>query len=146
MDIESLKSITSKLTIYYDGQCPLCLAEIHFLKHHNHKKLLNFVSLQALKPFEQEINCELAMKTIHARLDDKQMIVGPEVFFEAYKRTDLKMMNYFFSFSLIRFIYTKFYTFFAKYRHQISKVIGPLMLRLVQKKYPHDIKKDLPTS
>ncbi len=79
------------------------------------------------------------MKTIHARLDDNQIIVGPEVFFEAYKRTDLRMMSYLFSFGLIRFIYAKFYAFFAKYRHQISKAIGPLMLRLVQKKYPHDI-------
>lgn len=144
MYLESLKSITSKLTIYYDGNCPLCLAEIHFLKHHNHKKLLDFVSLQTLEPSDPVINCELAMKTIHARVDDRQVIVGPEVFFEAYKRTDLRMMSYLFSFRLIRFIYAKFYTFFAKHRHQISKVIGPLMLSLVQKKYPQDIQKDLP--
>ena len=29
-----------KLTIYYDGQCPLCQAEIEFLKTRNHENLL----------------------------------------------------------------------------------------------------------
>jgi predicted DCC family thiol-disulfide oxidoreductase YuxK len=140
MYLESLKTITSKLTIYYDGQCPLCLAEIHFLKHHNHKKLLDFVSLQELTTSTSEINCELALKSIHARLGDKQIIVGADVFFEAYKRTDLRMMSYLFSFTVFRFLYAKFYTFFAKHRQQISKAVGPLMLSLVQRKYPHDIK------
>jgi predicted DCC family thiol-disulfide oxidoreductase YuxK len=140
MYLESLKTITSKLTIYYDGHCPLCLAEIHFLKHHNHKKLLNFVSLQTLDPASANINCDLALKTIHARLDDKTTIVGPEVFFEAYKRTDLRMISYLFSFPVFRFFYAKFYSVFAKYRHQISRVIGPLMLNLVQKMYPNDTK------
>ena len=140
MTLKSLKAITSKLTIYYDGECPLCLAEIHFLQHHNHKKLLDFVSLQQLDPATGDVNCELAMQTIHARLGDKQMIVGPEVFFEAYKRTNLSMINFLFSFSFIRFLYAKFYTIFAKYRHQISRAIGPWLLNLVQKKYSGAIK------
>lgn len=140
MYLKSLKAITSKLTIYYDGECPLCMAEIHFLKHHNHKKLLDFVSLQQLDAANSDVNCELAMQTIHARLGDKQIIIGPEVFFEAYKRTNLSMINFLFSFSFIRFLYTKFYTLFAKYRHQISRAIGPLLLSLVQKKYSGAIK------
>lgn len=135
MYLKSLQAITSKLTIYYDGQCPLCLAEIHFLKHHNQKGLLDFVSLQHLDTSAEDINCELAYKTIHARISDKQLIIGPEVFFEAYKRTDLRLINYLFSFTVIRFLYSKFYILFAKYRHQISKVIGPLLLRYVKRKY-----------
>ncbi len=140
MYLKSLQAITSKLTIYYDGQCPLCLAEIHFLKHHNRKGLLAFVSLQNISNSASDINCELAYKTIHARLGDKQLIIGPEVFFEAYKRTDLRLINYIFSFRVIRFIYTKFYFLFAKYRHQISKLIGPFLLNLVQRKYPASLK------
>ncbi len=136
MYLKSLQAITSKLTIYYDGQCPLCLAEIHFLKHHNQKGLLDFVSLQQLDTSVGDINCELAYKTIHARLGDKQLITGPDVFFEAYKRTDLRLINYLFSFAVIRFLYAKFYILFAKYRHQISRLIGPSLLNLVQRKYP----------
>jgi predicted DCC family thiol-disulfide oxidoreductase YuxK len=116
------------------------MAEIHFLQHHNHKKLLDFVSLQQLDPAAGVINCELAMQTIHARLGDNMIIVGPEVFFEAYKRTNLSMINFLFSFSVFRFLYAKFYKIFAKYRHQISRAIGPLLLSLVQKKYSGAIK------
>jgi hypothetical protein len=97
--------------------------------------LLDFVSLQHLDTSAEDINCELAYKTIHARISDKQLIIGPEVFFQAYKRTDLRLINYLFSFTVIRFLYSKFYILFAKYRHQISKVIGPLLLRYVKRKY-----------
>lgn len=134
MYLDSLKTITEKLTIYYDGNCPLCLAEIHFLEHHNHRGLLCFVNLHKLDA-ANEINCELAMKTIHGRIGDT-LISGPSVFQEAYKRTDLQLVNYFFSFAWFRFFYARFYVLFAQYRHQISKVIGPSLLRLAKKRYP----------
>jgi len=136
MHLKSRLSITKKLTIYYDGGCPLCLAEIHFLKHHNQRELLAFVSLQEIDASCDDINCELAYKTIHARLGNNEIITGPEVFYEAYKRTDLKLLNYLFSLRIIRFIYAKFYVLFAKYRHQISKLIGPYLLGIIQRKYP----------
>jgi predicted DCC family thiol-disulfide oxidoreductase YuxK len=136
MYLKSLRTITTKLTIYYDGECPLCLAEILFLKQHNQRGLLEFVSLQNLDANCHDINCELAFKTIHARLGDSEIIVGPEVFYEAYKRTDLRTVQYLFSFRVVRFVYARFYVLFAKYRHQISRVIGPCLLGMVRKKYP----------
>lgn len=136
MYLQSLKTITTKLTIYYDGECPLCLAEILFLKQHNQKGLLNFVNLQSLEASCGDINCELALKTIHGRLGDNEVIVGPEVFYQAYQGTDLRVVNYLFSFRVVRFFYAKFYVLFAKYRHQIASVIGPLVLNLVRRKYP----------
>lgn len=136
MYLKSLKTITTKLTIYYDGDCPLCLAEILFLKQHNQRGLLEFVSLQNLDASCHDINCELALKTIHGRLGDNEVIIGPEVFYQAYRRTDLRLINYLFSFRIIRFLYAKFYVLFAKYRHQIASVIGPLVLSLIRRKYP----------
>jgi predicted DCC family thiol-disulfide oxidoreductase YuxK len=102
MYLESLKTVSERLIIYYDGHCPLCLAEIHFLKYHNHRDLLCFVDLHTLSNSE-EINCDLAMKMIHGRLGDR-LIIGPSVFHEAYKRTDLKVINYLFSLAWFRFL------------------------------------------
>jgi predicted DCC family thiol-disulfide oxidoreductase YuxK len=130
MYLDHLKTITEKLTIYYDGNCPLCLAEIHFLKHHNHRDLLSFVNLHAMDSAD-EVSCELAMKNIHG----DNLIVGPRVFDEAYKRTDLKLINYLFSLAWFRFFYAKFYVLFAKYRHQISRLIGPCLLRWAKSRY-----------
>lgn len=137
--LKSLRTITTRLTIFYDGDCPLCLAEIHFLKQHNGRGLLVFESLQQLDFANADIKCELALKTIHAKLGDHEIIVGPDVFYEAYKRTDLRLVNYLFSLKLFRFIYARFYVLFAKYRHQISKLIGPCILHLVQKRYPTNL-------
>jgi predicted DCC family thiol-disulfide oxidoreductase YuxK len=133
MYLDSLKTITEKLTIYYDGDCPLCLAEIHFLSHHNHRDLLNFVNLHAMDSTD-EVNCALAMKNIHGRIGE-DLIVGPRVFDEAYKRTDLKLINFLFSLAAFRFLYAKFYVLFAKYRHQISSLIGPCLLRWAKRRY-----------
>lgn len=137
MYLNSLRTISTKLTIYYDGSCPLCLAEIIFLQQHNRRALLDFVNLQDLDSSCTDINCELALKTIHARLGDNHIITGPEVFYEAYKRTDLRAINYLFSLRSFRYLYAKCYVLFAKYRHQISRVIGPCLLALMRRKYPY---------
>lgn len=133
--MDAQNSTSSTLTIYYDGQCPLCLAEIHYLKHHNPHQLLAFVSLQTLNQADCDINCELAMQTIHARLGNT-IITGPQVFFEAYQRTNLTILPFLFSFRLIRILYANFYMLFAKFRHAISKCIGPTFLRIAYWKYP----------
>ncbi len=143
MNLASLKETTEVLTIYYDGDCPLCLAEIHFLEHHNQRGLLCFVDLHRPE-LSGDVNCELAMKTIHGRIGNR-LISGPSVFQEAYKRTDLKFVNYLFSCVWFRFFYAKFYVVFAKYRHQISSLIGPCLLKLSEKRYPRHSKKDTPS-
>jgi predicted DCC family thiol-disulfide oxidoreductase YuxK len=139
MYLDSLKTITEPLTIYYDAACPLCQAEIHFLKHHNQRNLLYFIDLHTLSESETEVNCSLAMQTIHGCLGRDKIITGPSVFYEAYKRTDLKLINYLFSLAWFRLFYAHFYKVFAQHRHQISRWIGPYLLRLAKRRYQSDI-------
>ncbi|CAN6134685.1 COG3011 Predicted thiol-disulfide oxidoreductase [Methylophilaceae bacterium] len=106
----TLPSDPLPLTIYYDGLCPLCLAEVHFLQQHSHSGLLQFSCLQN-ESTTSGIDCKVAMQTIHAKLGEHTLLVGPAVFFEAYKRTDLRWVNVLFSFALIRFVYAKAYVF-----------------------------------
>ncbi len=124
------------LSIYYDGNCPLCLAEIHVLKNNNQQQLLKFVNVNDENAVDQAINCELALQVIHAQLASGRIIKGPKVFEEAYKRSDLRLMKWLFSFRLFQQFYAVFYTLFAKFRHQISKCIGPTMLKLAKRLYP----------
>ena len=126
-----------QLSIFYDGNCPLCLAEIHVLQNNNRRQLLKFINVQEGVGVEEGINCELALKVIHAKLANGQVIKGPVVFAEAYKRSDLTAMKWLFSFTLFQQFYALFYRFFAKFRHQISKTIGPTMLKLARYKYPN---------
>ncbi len=125
-----------KLTIFYDGNCPLCLAEIHVLKNNNQQQLLRFINLHDENLVDSSINCATALQVIHAQFENGKVIKGPIVFAEAYKRSDLTVMKWFFSFKLFQQIYAMLYVYFAQYRLQISKRIGPFMLKLARRKYP----------
>ena len=120
------------LTIYYDGECPLCLAEIHFLKSRNHQELLEFVDVAAPHYNEttHQLSCKLALATMQGRLADGTQLEGIPVFAEAYKRANLPMLAWLFSLGLLRPFLNAGYYLFARYRHSISKTIGPMMLRL----------------
>lgn len=126
-----------KLSIFYDGSCPLCLAEIHVLQNNNRRQLLKFIDVYDKDAIDEVINCEQALKVIHAQLESGKVIKGPMVFAEAYKRSDVRVLKWLFSCSLFQQFYAVFYQIFAKFRHQISKLIGPVMLKLAQFKYPN---------
>jgi predicted DCC family thiol-disulfide oxidoreductase YuxK len=120
------------LTIYYDGKCPLCMAEIHFLKSRNKLGLLEFVDVVApqFDEAEHQLSCKLALATMQGRLGDDTRLEGIPVFAEAYKRANLPTLAWLFSRSWLEPILNLSYKFFAKYRHSISRAIGPMMLRL----------------
>ena len=58
------------LTIYYDGRCPLCEAEILFLKSRNHQRLLHFIDLQdpSCDAVLHNVSCAEAMAKMHGAL------------------------------------------------------------------------------
>ena len=120
------------LTIYYDGECPLCLAEIHYLKSRNKDRLIEFVDVAATQYDEatHQLSCQLALAVMHGRLADGTQLKGIPVFTEAYRRSDLPMLAWIFSRTWLEPFLSSMYYVFAKYRHSISKTIGPMMLRL----------------
>lgn len=126
------------LTIYYDGQCPLCQAEIEFLKSRNRESLLAFADLSDLS-FDQgqhQISCSMALERIHGRLGDGRLLVGVPVFAEAYRRAGLKTLAWFLSQRWCLPVLSGAYSLFARYRQPISRCIGPLLLWAVRKGNP----------
>lgn len=130
------------LTIYYDGQCPLCLAEIHFLKSRNTLDLLDFVDVAAPQFDEatHQLSCKLALATMQGRLSDGTQLEGIPVFAEAYKRANLPSLAWLFSRPWLAPILNVAYGVFAKYRHGISITMGPMMLRLSKWYAPETLK------
>jgi predicted DCC family thiol-disulfide oxidoreductase YuxK len=126
------------LSIYYDGECPLCLAEIHFLKSRNSLGLLEFVDVAAPQFDEavHQLSCKLALATMQGRLADGTQLEGIPVFAEAYKRVNLPKLAWVFSRAWLAPLLNLAYSVFAKYRHSISKTIGPMMLRLSKRLSP----------
>ena len=125
-----------KLTLFYDGTCPLCQAEILFLSGRNQAGLLNFVDInsKAYDPLKVGVSCEEALAAMYGLYADGTLIHGVTVFPEAYRRADLPTLAWIFSRKSMQPVLKMGYRFFAKNRHAISRVFGPGALWLVKAK------------
>jgi len=124
-----------KLTLFYDGACPLCQAEILFLSGRNQDGLLEFIDINSERydPKAVGVSCEQALASMYGQYADGGLIQGAKVFPEAYRRANLPFLAWFFSRPYLEPILNVAYRFFAKYRHQISKILGPSVLWIVKK-------------
>ncbi len=123
------------LTIYYDGHCPLCQAEIRFLQSRNHAGLLRFVGLQDphFSESAQRFSCAQALATIHGRLGSGELLTGVRVFAEAYRRVGLNVIACLLSVEWLQPAFNAAYRKFARHRHALSRCIGPLLLTLAKR-------------
>ena len=126
------------LTIYYDGLCPLCQAEILFLKSRNHQRLLHFADIQspAFDADAHRISCVDAMAKIHGRLANGELLIGVPVFAEAYRRAGLPAVAWLLSASWARAPIDYVYRLFARHRHFISRTLGSGLLWCAKRRYP----------
>lgn len=124
------------LTLFYDGACPLCQAEILFLSSRNQANLLKFIDIHSdqYDPLKVGVSCEEALAAMYGQYADGTLINGPAVFPEAYQRANLPTLAWFFSRKTLQPALQMGYRFFAKNRHAISKVLGPSALWLVNSK------------
>lgn len=124
-----------KLSLFYDGACPLCQAEITFLSRRNNAGLLDFVDInsQFYDPHTTGISCEQALASMYGQYANGELIHGVSVFSEAYRRADLPFLAWVFSQKALQPLLQLGYGFFARNRHAISKIFGPSALWLVNK-------------
>ncbi|WP_310611452.1 DUF393 domain-containing protein [Limnohabitans sp.] len=125
-------SATPELTLYYDGQCPLCVAEVAFLQSRNAQGQLAFVDITqtGFEVAGHNISCEAAMAQIHGRTADGQLLVGVPVFATAYQLAKLPVLAWLLSRRWLMPVLQPAYVLFAKHRQAISKRIGPRVLQL----------------
>ena len=123
-----------KLTLFYDGACPLCPAEILFLSGRNQANILGFVDINSelFDPQKVGVSCEAALAAMYGQFADGTLIQGVSVFPEAYRRADLPRLAWLFSRKPLQPFFKLAYLFFAKNRHAISSLLGPAALRLVK--------------
>ncbi|MBD0390128.1 MAG: DUF393 domain-containing protein [Nostoc sp. C3-bin3] len=87
---QPLSTLSSwKIKLLYDGQCPLCLREVNFLKKRDAGRgLVAFVDIAADDYNYQAhggVNYETAMGRIHAVLPDGTLVKNVEVFRRIYE-------------------------------------------------------------
>jgi predicted DCC family thiol-disulfide oxidoreductase YuxK len=125
----------SPLTLYYDGRCPLCQAEMLYLQHRDHLGLLNCVDITQTD-FDANatgLSCERAMASIHGRLPNGEWVTGVAVFAAAYQRVGLRRMAWLLSRPSLQPVLGWGYARFARHRYTLSRWFGPSVLRFVKR-------------
>lgn len=76
----------SPLTVFFDGDCPLCVREIQMLRRLDRRNALRFADIAAPDFDAEEVGrtYESLMAQIHARTSDGRWITGADVFRALY--------------------------------------------------------------
>ena len=108
----------AKLTLYYDGACPLCQAEILFLSRRNQAGLLDFIDINSERydPLTVGVSCEQALAAMYGQYANGVLINGVSVFPEAYRRANLPFLACLFSRKTLQPLLQIAYQVFAKNR------------------------------
>ncbi|MGK7752126.1 MULTISPECIES: thiol-disulfide oxidoreductase DCC family protein [unclassified Roseovarius] len=76
-----------KLTVYYDGSCPLCRAEIGFYRKRDRADRIDFTDISRCGDAPApDLDRKAAMGRFHTRRPDGTLVSGAAGFFEVWKR------------------------------------------------------------
>ena len=114
---------TAKLTIFFDGGCPLCKREVDFLQSRNQKGYLSFIDINT-SDFYLDLKCGItykqAMDRIHALKSDGSVIKDIKVFQEAYTLIGLGWIYAPTKFPIFDKFIEFIYGIWAKYRLKLT--------------------------
>lgn len=87
--MEATKS--AEMEVFFDGGCPLCLREVHFLKRRDRQGKITFTDIDAadFRPETLGKTYDELMAKMHGRLPDGTWITGVEVFRRLYSAIGL---------------------------------------------------------
>ena len=74
------------LTVYYDGACPLCRAEISMYKTQDGAEEIAFVDITQTSDLGRDLDPEDAASRFHVRRSDGSLVSGAEGFVEVWYR------------------------------------------------------------
>ena len=121
-----MNAINYPLTIFHDGNCPVCRADVANLKAHNHDANLRFIDI-AEPAFDAsaygKTQSEL-LTEIHAMRPNGSFVSGMEVFRLAYRAVGLGWIIAPASMPLLRGPADAAYRLFARHRPWISRHFG----------------------
>lgn len=114
-----------KLTIFYDGTCPLCSAEMSMLRQYDHHNRLRLEDIHA-NDFSGRypmIDVVEADRILHGLDDQGQLLYGLDVTVMAWRLVERKRWLQVLRWPLIRWVADKAYLWFARHRTRISSLL-----------------------
>lgn len=77
---------TDDLTVYYDGACPLCWAEISMYRTQDGAEDIAFIDITEATDLGENLDPEDAASRFHVRRPDGSLVSGAEGFVEVWLR------------------------------------------------------------
>ena len=114
----------SKLTLLFDGSCPICLREVNFLRSRDTLKNITFVNIDSpdYQPdLYSDISYKKAMKRIHAITESGEILKDVSVFREAYRLIGLGWIYAPTTWPLIGTLIDQVYEVWAKWRLPLTR-------------------------
>ena len=113
-----------KLTVYYDGACPMCIREIALLRRLDQRRAL--IVFENIAPVDAVPSCDISktklLARFHARLPDGRMVEGAQAFTEAWSQVPwLIWMRPLGRFVPTRWLMNRVYDGFLKIRPALQK-------------------------
>lgn len=118
-------SASPSLTVFYDGQCPLCLAEMRQLKASDRDDLIHLADLHA-EDFEQQypnIDRQQAQRILHGQLASDELLTGLDVTCTAWSLVGRHRWLAMLRWPGVRWLADGAYRLFARYRHPIAALL-----------------------
>ena len=115
------------MIIFYDAQCPLCNTEMTHLRKADKHQQLTFEDLNATDFCCRfpHINKDKAMNLLHGKMPSGELIYGLDVTYHAWKTVGKHRWLLILRLPVIKFFADMGYTFFARHRQFISKLLMP---------------------
>lgn len=116
------------LTLYYDGGCPLCLAEMHNLMLRNHEGRLHFVDI-ASETQQVPAGADRAamMRLLHGQTPDGRWLIGVDVFIAMYEAVGLSWVARALGWRWLRPLADSCYPYVARNRQRLPRWLAQVV-------------------
>lgn len=115
----------TELTVFYDGQCPLCLREMRSLKKHDEHQAITLIDINT-EGFEQtypHIDPVAASNVLHAETKDGKLLLGLDVTAKVWETVGAHRWVAALRWPVIRPVADLGYKIFAKNRYRFSYLL-----------------------
>ncbi len=117
---------TSELTLFYDGNCPFCLAEMARLRNWNSVGKLTFVDIAEpdFNPAILGVDMAALDRELHSQKPNGEILVGIDSMLAAYTLVGKGFLVFPLRLKLLRPLLANLYRKFARNRYRISRLLG----------------------
>ena len=126
-EYHDVREVQYPLSVFFDGDCPICLREINFMRRLNRRGRVNFIDF-ADPSFDEQTHglsrSELA-SVIHARWADGVVIKGVDVFRSMWTAVGLGIFAKITRVWFIEQLLIRAYDWFARNRLSLTGRIAP---------------------